>query len=466
MQNLINSIRKDTVYSYYEVLVEKPKSYERITRYKMVQEIQEAFRKDPHMAIDFLSLNHFEKFQEVSKEKSDYVLDEKYHIYTKRNLEEILFVEEFKRIDNKMSCKLIPEIKDSINAIKNIDDMILKKEVEAAVLGFLDVYGYIDTVEIYDTIFEVFDGYEFDMMHHETIFKYLYIKDLEYTEDGRYHFHQHYDHEFYDVIPSYRVIYDKELYIEFALYGIPKQIIENYPKELIYPAYKDDMHAFARITHIHLQDDFDPMVYFNKSANDPDYDKALLEMNWPIWKWGGMTFFIYIQALEDEVLTVDKEFIKNAHDTIIAALNYADIQPSFEPIDDDEVSQAIIDLFEDDEFKNEVLKTLTHQDFEDIKPFKHAIVIHDGIILHQQSGVALIHHDDTNYLVESSTKLLEDFIDLSQVPSYLDGVLLPLDDGITFLGDFVIKEPYLEDDMFEDTRTVASFKDLFDISLN
>ena len=75
---------------------------------------------------------------------------------------------------------------------------------------------------------------------------------------------------------------------------------------------------------------------------------------------------------------------------------------------------------------------LDAHEFEVLNGFKYSIPIEGGYAFDYEDGKLKIYQDGTVYAIVGITTPLENIIDPSQLPLYVDTTLIPLEDAITF----------------------------------
>lgn len=472
-RKLMNSFPKEMVYELYVRHVDIIKDYQKITRVQMFEAVQKEFLEHESQAIEILLLSNFKRLYNIATQDDTYVKVDDLYFGKEPQLIDMIYVEDVKYEDETYFYKLNDELK-AILRHEKLDSRILRqKEYEALILGAVDIYGELKMSDVEEMVFEILDGkvnFDFDVESSEQFFDQLELKG--YLFDGFTLVHPRFMIE--DDIPEPKAIYDKELYLEFALYGLPLHAIENHKllKETTYQI--QDFRDISNIFHDLIQMYEQPYLFFQALlAKEIDtYTEILL--NWPVWRWGGMNFISYNETQLEEVLYKPDQFMDYLKLFVDVSLRENGVNIYQDEIDDHMIFNALKETLLDKErfdLAYKELHTLESKDVNEIlNGFQNIQIIEDGIALEIIDGKLLVYSDHRIYYVTSPALLLDDVLDHRKFPLKVSLILIPFKDNITYFFDIIESESVDDYDelleLLKQSRHIEKYDDMSYKSLN
>lgn len=466
----INRLDKESVYTYYSVIVDDPMAYERITKKKMVLEMTKKFINNPDYMLEFIDYDDLVYYQDGGICNIEFL----------QPLNCFLF-------DDASEKRLNPILKDYILGLDVNAGVKERMNYSKLIYGMVEAYGDIsfeEAEEIYQKIRpSIYQSYPMP-----TVDSFKKLRDLAYI-DGYNVFtnwiiHTNFDYDEKSVLDhSNKHIYSYDEYLEIVSYHIPR---ESHPTidDKQWENFTDNR-IFSYINFSYINDFEDPYYLFRgegvfeKECKDSGLDSVIANYV-PVWRFGGRSN--YILAQEEKLSCIDPE--KNAdlytfiNDYVYCA-NYkfrfhkgiADKKALFRRIN----SQDAYEIMN---------KTLVHSDFieefiqkkeyymsqyidEFIQGFKNVQMVTLGYAYQYENGLLLVYIDKKVYKVKGLSQGLQEILPNTSLPCFIDINLLPLENEITYLQSFAeypISVGKGMIDRFEeeimDARIISSIDDL------
>lgn len=449
MKKLINKFMKEYVYDfYYEVMADDSKYYNNITRSQMISAITDRFVDDKVQMVRFLETDERELLRDFAvKVQSDNTLElESYILGNAR----VFFAFE---TNNLNQIQMIPEFLEFFSNYDYETDYETQQydSYKRFVMGAVIIHGALE----HDVLKQLYESKKPDAFKHldtPTIFKetelirYLLRNDVE-IQPGFI------AHALYEIqSDSIRLVapydgYDLSYYEYFGETRLPQDYFENMVgQERVRMEYlarylEFDISYVIQDLDMTIDDIFgaldDPEDPIHKF--DPD-----LVSTWPLWTLGGQTLGSYIESLKGKTIDTHlrSPFIFFEHFIVHFANEINGYYPHIEDVWEfnqslsiEQANEILLDIIGNQTYINafyNLFDELDEHEFEVLNGFKHAIQIEGGYAFDYEGGKLKIYQDGTVYAVVGITTPLENIIDPSQLPLYVDTTLIPLKDSITF----------------------------------
>lgn len=442
MRNIIKSIPKELIYQYYEILVFETIDYDRITRFKMVDEIIEVLKEQPDMIGDIYS-----EFQLNNLRNEMYKADEL--MYSDVNL---LFVY---TMDEHSELKLLPFVKQYLD--DNFETLAFQQlqEFKKFFLGCMGVYGHVyfdDILRIYEEVrSSKFKALPVpDLIEHTEFVLALQTDDYLILEGSIVH------PLALDCEKPFPVSYIGHVYTldEYLYFG--KNLCFNLPTEFtgvdieLSSSYR--LRWQVRQNMLTVQNDDNPSFLVHhlqkvlEELSDMDNEDRISAqelLNLPIWLLGGQTgkdflntehkgiinekYLGLFEFFRDEYLLYGlKKYHKHNRSKSVIELR--------ESLNMNDAADLLHSLVNDPKFTQRFIqsKSYTEHEFVDvfIKAIENPIIIEKGFSLGFTNHKLDIYHDNCVYRVSGLKQPIEQTV--AETGRFLNTILFPLDDSITY----------------------------------
>ena len=137
MRKIINRLSKEEIYDYYEIIVEDSKDYDNITKFKMVEAIQEEFIFDTDIIGDIYSAEDFDNLRRDALKDADYFQFEV----------RLAFLY---GLDEASNLVLLPFVKEYLKDTEDNLEFDHIQEFKKVFVACVGIYGHIDFNDIID----------------------------------------------------------------------------------------------------------------------------------------------------------------------------------------------------------------------------------------------------------------------------------------------------------------------------
>ncbi len=437
MREFLNSFDKDTIYRQYISLIEEAKDYEKITRYKMVEVGQKTIVEDFTLVAKALTYERFNDVRDtiLKFEKNGLIVFEPKFM---RKFDPMMLYFMSKTIDVDGFVHFVLDT-DIINHFKNFswtDELYEYKLFETVAFGMVETYGdmaYSEIDELYHEIREdKYQKYPSISMNFQMKIN-MFSKGHLAMKDGVIHrIIDQFDLPLWDV--EERKLFDLEYFYNKGKYLLKiddmseaKHITKDEIGRIIGNAIQEE---------IQIQDDpvsFLKSPEFYNGSQVSDFKETIYD--WPLWQYGGLSFS-EIEGKQDGV--IDRSLGEGMLEFITRFVEYGNHKYRYTKHVETELEAYHVltktlkrkNIFEG--FKRS--RFYPHSEFSDIflKSFEEAVMIKQGLAIDYFGNKLIVVHDNVIYHVSGITHSIETNISSSSLPQFVDFVLLPLDNALTY----------------------------------
>lgn len=438
MNKFINSMPKEPVYHLYAKCEENPIDYEKITKVKMMEAVRHLVRSNKALIEEILSLEELNRV--ISKDLRTYggSINE---LFLYEKIEEDHFV-------------MYPEFEAMVDALVITDTLRERDYYKRAVKGMLQVYGGLPFTTI-ETFYEQGRDKAFEDLPIPTIMNVpFFVNDLFFDGYGLYKgvvIHPVMEESgMKPFLSNVGIKYPIQTYVDIFDHGASDEFIEKY-----YPESSDKRSDLNMVRHVYLsfiQGDDHVVETLSKIANgevlepyfliEPYYEQLL---DWPIWQFDGLSYNQYNDAFHTDVLDDDKQesFISFISEITTYGnrkyryfKNVRTVEQLIKTVDSDQAFDILNDSLVHPKFAEQFIASGTYTSGPHIQEYlqsaRKAIVMKRAFAYGIDNGLLAVYFEGVVYHVKGITQPIYQVIFPQQLPTFIDLVIFPLSDCITY----------------------------------
>ena len=244
--------------------------------------------------------------------------------------------------------------------------------------------------------------------------------------------------------------YPIQTYVDIFDHGASDEFIEKY-----YPESSDKRSDLNIVRHVYLsfiQGDDHVVETLSKIANgevlepyfliEPYYEQLL---DWPIWQFDGLSYNQYNDAFHTDVLDDDKQesFISFISEIITYGnrkyryfKNVRTVEQLIKTVDSDQAFDILNDSLVHPKFAEQFIASGTYTSGPHIQEYllsaRKAIVMKRAFAYGIDNGLLAVYFEGVVYHVKGITQPIYQVIFPQQLPTFIDLVIFPLSDCITY----------------------------------
>lgn len=449
MKDIINRINKGFYYQcYLELNYEHVLEYDKITRLKMVDVIRQIALEEPQKMLRYLEVEHIERLQTFARNT---VKDPNWMLEDDFLKPELFFAMDLKQ-ENQYTMR--PEFVKFFSIYDYKKDLDTQQYhcFKTLVKGMLWVHGivFIDHLE------QVFNNHRPQKFKHypdvvfsdyEQLIHYLLSRYVSIYRDAIIHeFFE--DNEIEPIsIPTYKG-YSIDDYLTMGSTEFSKTYLDSLHEEertrLENLSYGTAEHMTNLIQMRDLDDIFKDSVHSRGPLYYQEGRYPGIINHWPLWILGGKTLDIYdkemfnstlSETLQDAFQKIIHEFIHYANKVYRYKSHHHDLITFSQSTSDQEISEILEDAFKRPKFMDRFIASRKEkpEHFDEIiQGFQNAIIVTRGYADKFENGKLLVYYEDKIYHVLGITRPIQNVISEEYLPHFIDTILIPLNDSITY----------------------------------
>lgn len=442
MREVLKGMRKEFLYDSYERIVDNPKDYTKITRYKMHEEALEVLSKDPYKLKDSLRLLELDDMLRIaheSNENGEYFTGDSFFDYPSGM---ILFG--FESFDEENGIfTMEPNIREYF---KNFEYSDYEEELIYflfVVEGMVETYGIIKYEDIEDIYAKQrkskYRKYQpMTIRDNEVVGQHLFSKHHSLYLDAIVHnsIEEEYIHNYFT---PHRELYSLDYYYNMGKYRLPLENTDEFT-DLI----RDEL-SLIRIGYLNSLIQINPenTTILEELNILGDVESSVLELfknivlNTPIWKYGGLSVLDYEmpdasmldEDIQSDYLTFIEKFIEFGNQ------KYR-LYPKNKKLSDEEAFHVLKHTIGRKNIVDNYSKSRYYPKVDRAEEFKlgldNAIEIEMGYAFGYKDGKLLVFKEGFIFEVTGITHPIEDILSSNYLPVMVNIVLIPLIDNITY----------------------------------